>query len=64
MEYGTIWTKSTQNPYWLLERSYPVSYIRSELGLEAEGAETKPDELGRIYAYFAEGIDPNQECSQ
>lgn len=64
MEYGTIWTKSTRNPYWLLERSYPVSYIQSELGLEAEGAETKPNELGRIYAYFTEGIDPNQECSQ
>lgn len=64
MEYGTIWTKSTRNPYWLLERSYPVNYIQSELGLEVEGAETKPDELGRIYAYFAEGIDPNQECSQ
>jgi len=64
MEYATIWTKSTRNPYWLMCRTYPLHYVRYELGVDVQGAETKPNELGRIYAYFAEGIDPNQECSQ
>jgi len=60
MKTAAIWSKSTRNPHWLLERSYPVAYIQSELGLEAEGVESAPTDIGRIYAYFPEGVDPNQ----
>ena len=64
MKTATVWSKSTRNPYWLLERSYPVCYIQSELGLEAEGVESAPTDIGRIYAYFAEGVDPNESSEQ
>lgn len=44
---------------WLLERSYPLKYCRDGFGL-GEAGETIRGEDGRNYAWFPQGVDPNQ----
>ena len=53
----TIWSRSRLNPYWLVERSYPLRYALT-LGLPSElGKSSEID--GRLYAWFELGDNPN-----
>ena len=53
----TVWSKSRLNPYWLIERSYPLRYALT-LGLCSEPGQSSEID-GRFYAWFEFGDDPN-----
>jgi hypothetical protein len=55
----TLWTRSASSSYWVIERSFPLFYVTSALGLpEQQGAEVEGDH-GRKVAWFPQGLDPN-----
>lgn len=53
----TVWSKSRLNPYWLIERSYPLRYALT-LGLCSKPGQSSEID-GRLYAWFEFGDNPN-----
>jgi hypothetical protein len=56
----TIWSRWPDGP-WLVERSYPLRYLRDVYGHELGRAWA--DDRGREYRLFERGTNPNEEVA-
>lgn len=55
--YVTIWSRSSHDSLWVIERTHTESYVLSLIGLRlGEWANIR----GRDYGVFNEGINPNK----
>jgi hypothetical protein len=59
----TIWSRFRGDGYWVIERSYPLRYIIDAMDMPAIEGVPKyscTDGVGREYAWFEGGKDPNK----
>ena len=58
-EYVTVWSRGYLASHWVIERSYTLRYVCSDLGLIHKPGHCKQGDDMRRYLWLPKGVDPN-----